>query len=117
MRTLIKLFTKIIVVLVLSIMMITSKPFEKDFVEWYVAQNQQSQGAEFDETFVQTVKEKIVTTNYILFSVYEVNEEERYVGAFGHFWGKHSWKHTAEVFKVMLKSAQKATEESNIESN
>lgn len=113
MKTLFKLFTKIIVMIILSIMMITSKPFEKDFINWYVAQNQVNLGTAFDENFANKVKEKTVTTNYILFSVYEVNEEERYVGAFDHIWGKHSWKKVEEVLKVMSESAQRAAAENN----
>lgn len=113
MKTLFKVFTKMIVMMILGVILITSRPFEKDFVKWYVEQNQASSGADADEDFAAAVKEKTVTTNYILFSVYEVNEEERYVGAFGHIFGRHSLENAEEVLKIMLKSAQKAAEENS----
>lgn len=109
-----KLFKSLITLLFIAaigIALITMRPSKTDFAEFYVKQNQTGLGTFFDEAYERIVIEKTEVDNYLIFSVFEVDEEDRYVGILGHFFGRSSAEQAAKTMGDLIDQAKKALEE------
>lgn len=91
MKALFDFLTRIIIIAFIGITLVTTRPFESDFVDWYVEKNwdkhHTTMGQLVDGVYELIIKERTETKNYIVFSVFEVAGQERYVGVFGHIYG------------------------------
>ena len=97
-RTLISLF----MIAMVGILLITTRPTKTDFAEYYVEQNPTGLGEFFDNTFKKIVMQKTVASDYLIFSVFGVDEADRYVGFLGHFFGKSSAEDVAQTVEDLI---------------
>ena len=104
------LFT-LVLIAAIGITLITLRPSTAEFAEFYVNQNQTGLGSFFDEAYERIVIEKTDVDNYLIFSVFEVDEEDRYVGILGHFFGRSSKEQAAKTMSELIEQAKKALEE------
>lgn len=98
------LFTFFIIVII-SITFITLCPTKSDFAEYYVQQNSTGLGKFFDETYEKIILQKTSDTNYLIFSVFEVDETNRYVGLLGHFFGPTTTEEVAQTVDNLINQA------------
>lgn len=103
------LFT-LIIIAAFGIALITMRPTKTDFAEYYVSQNQTGLGGFFDEAYEKIVMQRTEVNDYLLFSVFEINDEERYVGVLGHFFGRSSAEQATQTMNSLIDQAQKALE-------
>lgn len=89
----------------IGIALITTRPSGKEFADWYVEHNKTGLGGFFDAAYSVTVEKRTKTNNYLLFSVFELDERERYVGVLGHFFGKNTVEQTQETLRQILEQA------------
>lgn len=103
---LIKTITTLIIIAFIGIAMVTTCPSKKEFAQWYVEQNQTGLGSFFDDAFVVLVEQQTTSSDHLVFSIFELNGKERYVGIFGRFFGKNSIERTTENFQELLRQAK-----------
>lgn len=105
------------VVAAIAIALITMRPTKADFAEYYVSQNQTGFGSFFDEAFEKIVMQRTEVKEYLVFSVFEVDGEDRYVGILGHFFGRSSSEQAAQTMGELIEQARKALEEKQSDRN
>lgn len=95
----------------IAIALITTRPSEKEFASWYVEQNQTGMGGLFDEAFKTIVEQRTETEDYLIFSVFELDEETRYVGVLDHFFGRNTIEDAKETLNNLVEQVKQAVEE------
>lgn len=88
----------------ICIFLITENPSVEDFSRWYVDSNPTSMGAFFDDVYTTIVSTQTVGKDYILFSIFEL-DNAKYVGIAGHFWGRNSVEEAKETAGRILEQA------------
>ena len=66
-----------------SVVLISTRPYEKEFADWYVEKNEDTLRSIFTEAYINIVEQRTETTDYLVFSVFELDGKERYVGILG----------------------------------
>ncbi|MDO5131629.1 MAG: hypothetical protein Q4D81_01445 [Eubacteriales bacterium] len=90
----------------IGLVLITTRPSGREFARWYVEQNQTGLGGFFDEAFVTVVEQSTKTRDYLVFSVFELSEEERYVGIMGFFFGRNTVEQAQKTLNELLEQAE-----------
>lgn len=107
---LLRFFFSLIIVAAIGIALITTRPTKAEFAEYYVSRNQTGLGEFFDSAFEQIVLHKTEENDYLVFSVFEVDGEDRYIGILGHFFGRSSAEQAAETMSELFDQAKRAIE-------
>ena len=89
------------IVAAIGISMITTCPTKTDFAKYYVSQSESKLGGFFDGALEKVVTQQTKASNYLIFSVFEM-DGERYVGIWGHFFGKASTEQAAKTLEGLL---------------
>lgn len=97
----------LIVLAVIGVTLIISKPSESDFARWYVEQNKSGLGSFFNDAFEKLVESRTETSDYLILSVFEL-DEERYVGFLGKFFGKNSIEEAKQTLEHLIEKAGNA---------
>ena len=93
--------------LILLASLIILRPTKTQFARWYVSENPSGYGRFIDDTMEMVVKKNTEEDKYLVFSVFEVNDEDRYIGVCGLFIGRSTFEEAQHAFKSI---AQKALE-------
>lgn len=100
-------FVTAVIIIIIAIALIVTRPTENDFAEWYVEQNQTGLGGLIDGAFELVVKEKTETKDCLFFSIFEVNGgEDRYVGILDHIFGRSSAERVQETLENLVEQAK-----------
>ena len=91
------------IVAAIGISMITTCTTKTDFAKYYVSQSESKLGGFFDGA-LEVVTQQTKASNYLIFSVFEM-DGERYVGIWGHFFGKASTEQAAKTLEGLLEKA------------
>lgn len=102
----IKFFFTILLIGGIGITLITTRPSRNDFARWYVEQNQTGLGGLIDAAFVKIVEQRTKVSEYLVFSVFDMGEDERYVGVFGQFFGKNTVDRVQQTLNEILEQAE-----------
>ena len=98
---LIKRCLTLLAVAVLAVALIVLRPTADEFAAYYVSRNQTGLGGFFDEGLEAMVREQTEEDNYLFFSVFEVDGDERYVGILGHFFGRSTAEEAARAMEEL----------------
>lgn len=101
---LIKTITTLIIIAFFGIAIVTTCP--SIIYQWYVEQNQTGLGFFFDDAFIVLVEQQTASSDHLVFSIFELNGQERYVRIFEQFFGKNSIERTTENFQELLRQAK-----------
>ena len=71
------------IVAAIGISLITTCPTKTEFAKYYVSQSESKLGGFFDGALEKVVTQQTKASNYLIFSVFEM-DGERYVGIWGH---------------------------------
>lgn len=104
----IKTLFLIIIVGAIFMVLIAMRPTKAEFAEYYVEQNSTGLGEFFDNIFEKVVMEQTETTDFVVFSVFEVNEVDRYIGILGHFFGRSSMEEVNQTMEDLINQAKDA---------
>lgn len=107
MKLLKTLFT-ILVVGALAMVLIAMRPTKADFAEYYVEKHSTGLGELVDNVFEKIVMEQTEVNDFVVFSVFEVNETDRYIGVLGQFFGRSSVEEAGETVKDLIDQAKDA---------
>ena len=80
------------------------------FAKYYVSQSESKLGGFFDGALEKVVTQQTKASNYLIFSVFEM-DGERYVGIWGHFFGKASTEQAAKTLEGLLEKAREGVGE------
>lgn len=105
MRIVKSIFTMLLIGTI-GITLITTRPSRSDFAKWYVEQNQTGLGDLIDAAFVKVIEQRTKVSEYLIFSVFNIGEDERYVGILGHFFGKNTVDQVQQTLNEILKQAE-----------
>lgn len=103
---LIRFFLSSFLVFGIGIVLITTRPSESDFAQWYVEQNQTGLGGFFDNALIKIVEERTESRDYLVFSIFDLDGKDRYVGLLGHFFGRNTVEQTQETLQEILKQTE-----------
>ncbi len=104
-----KIFKSLLTIFIIAaviIAMIITRPTKADFTEYYVNQQQTGLGTFFDAAYEKVVMQKTEESDYLVFSVFEVNGEDRYVGILGHFFGSSSIEQATQTMDNLIDQAK-----------
>ncbi len=109
MKPLKTLFTLLILAL-LGFALVVTRPTETDFAKWYVEHNETGMGDFFDNVLEKTVLQRTETSDYVVFSLFELDGEERYVGVAGQIIGKETGEEVTETLTHLVEQAKEVIE-------
>lgn len=82
-------------------------PTKKEFAKYYVSQNQTGYGELFDSAFEKVVYQKTTEKRYLIFAVFELDDQNRYIGVAGNFIGKSSAEAAAKTLQELVDQVKK----------
>ena len=92
----------LLVITFLSMGLILLCPSKEEFAKYYVGQNQTGYGKLFDSAFEKVVYQKTTEKRYLIFVVFELDDQERYIGIAGNFVGKSSAEEAAKTLQELI---------------
>lgn len=100
-----------VIVAAVGIGLITTRPTKSEFASWYVGQNESGFGGFFDEAFKAVVEQRTNVESYLIFSVFEVDGETRYVGILDHFFGRNTVDEAKKTVNNLIRQVEEALAE------
>lgn len=108
MKKLIQILFTFLILAGVGILLITTRPSESDFARWYTEKSENGLGSFFDEAFIKLVESRTETSDYIIFSIFELDGEERYVGILGNIFGRNSAEQAKQTLDHLIEQARNA---------
>lgn len=106
----IKFFISLCIIFFLAVCLIVTRPDRSDFAEWYVEKNQTSFGI-IDGARKAFVEARTESENYLVFAVFEL-EDDRYVGVLGkHFFGRNSLEMAEKTLDTVIEEFNRFLDE------
>ena len=69
MKKLIRILFTFLILAGLGILLITTRPSEHDFAQWYAEKNESGLGSFFDDAFIALVEARTETSDYLVFHI------------------------------------------------
>ena len=107
-----KTIIRFAIVVVLMAGMILTRPTKKEFVDWYVNKNYAEDAEIIKGTMEQIVNAETDASDYLLFSVFEIEEKDRYIGIAGMIIGRSSVQDAKDTLEQIIDEASRAMESS-----
>ncbi len=99
---------KFAIIVIALVGLILTRPTKDEFIDWYVAKNYAEETEVVKYTVTQVVKAQTEQSDYLVFSVFEVDQKDRYIGVAGIFIGRSSVQDAADVVQDILEEASEA---------
>lgn len=96
----------IVFIVGLGMIFVTTKPSEYEFAKWYVEKNQTGLGGFFDNAFVKIVEQRTETRDFLVFAVFELDQEECYIGVAGQIFGRGSVEQAGRTLENLIEQAK-----------
>lgn len=106
MKKLIRILFTFLILAGLGILLITTRPSEHDFAQWYAEKNESGLGSFFDDAFIALVEARTETSDYLVFSIFELDGEELYVGILGNIFGRNSAEQAKQTLDRLIDQAR-----------
>lgn len=107
---LLKTLLTLMVITFLTMSLILLCPSKKEFAKYYVSQNQTGYGELFDSAFEKVVYQKTTEKRYLIFAVFELDDQNRYIGIAGTFVGKASAETAAKTLQELVNQVKNGLE-------